>query len=145
MFFDISEIIKGKLYVSGLFYSIIDLKKLGIKTIINVSNYDYKGYDDIKYYFIPFDDSYEEKNMLKVAKMSYDIIKKAKGPVLVHCYAGMSRSISVVIYYLMKEYNVSYDCAYKFVKKKRSIAKPNKLFALQLSIIKTNKVYGNIK
>ena len=36
--------------------------------------------------------------------------------ILVHCRMGVSRSASVVIAYLMKKYNMSYDEAFQFVK-----------------------------
>ena len=52
--------------------------------------------------------------------------------VLVHCYAGMSRSTTIVIAYLMKLYRWGYDATLHFVKFKRVIANPNEGFANQL-------------
>lgn len=43
------------------------------------------------------------------------------GTVFVHCYAGVSRSASVVIYYIMKSNRVSYERAYVYVKDRRNI------------------------
>lgn len=54
------------------------------------------------------------------------------GCVLVHCNAGVSRSASVVIAYLMKHYSMSFDEAFRFVKSKRSFIRPNTGFLEQL-------------
>ncbi|XP_066981433.1 dual specificity protein phosphatase 19 [Macrobrachium rosenbergii] len=54
------------------------------------------------------------------------------GCVLVHCNAGVSRSASVVIAYLMRYYGMNYEEAFKFVKTKRSFIRPNTGFVEQL-------------
>ena len=48
-----------------------------------------------------------------------------KGNVFVHCYAGVSRSASFVIAYLMMKENLSFFQAMKFVKMKRPNIFPN--------------------
>lgn len=55
--------------------------------------------------------------------------------VLVHCHAGMSRSVTAVLYYMMKYrgYN-SVEEALETVKKSRPIAHPNKGFIKKLTI-----------
>jgi protein-tyrosine phosphatase len=52
--------------------------------------------------------------------------------ILIHCMAGISRSVSVVIAFIMDYFNISYDEAYKFVKSKRSCAEPNSKFRSEL-------------
>lgn len=52
--------------------------------------------------------------------------------VLVHCMAGISRSVSMITYFLMKKYNMNYEEAIKLIKNKRCIANPNQSFKLQL-------------
>jgi len=47
------------------------------------------------------------------------------GKVLVHCYAGVSRSATIVIAYLMQEHNLGYYEAMTFVKRKRPEVFPN--------------------
>lgn len=52
--------------------------------------------------------------------------------ILVHCMAGVSRSPSVVAYYLMKKYHTDLSNALKFIRKRRTIINPNKSFMIQL-------------
>jgi predicted protein tyrosine phosphatase len=52
--------------------------------------------------------------------------------VLCHCMAGISRSVSVVTYFLMKEHGMTFANAFSSVRAKRAIANPNKSFILQL-------------
>jgi protein-tyrosine phosphatase len=58
--------------------------------------------------------------------------KKERGNVLVHCYAGVSRSASIVIAYFMHKHKLSLLDAMKLVKSKRSCISPNVGFLLQL-------------
>jgi len=51
---------------------------------------------------------------------------------LVHCHMGMSRSASMVLYYLMKTYRYDYDRALKLLKKCRPIVRPNDSYSDQL-------------
>ena len=52
--------------------------------------------------------------------------------ILVHCVQGKSRSASIVIYYLMKKYNYTYDRALELLQRKRNVVNPNKGFEQQL-------------
>lgn len=54
------------------------------------------------------------------------------GRVLIHCMAGISRSSSVLIYYLMRKNNESFTGAVRLVRSFRSIVAPNRSFQLQL-------------
>uniref|UniRef100_A0A1I7Y1U5 Dual specificity protein phosphatase n=1 Tax=Steinernema glaseri TaxID=37863 RepID=A0A1I7Y1U5_9BILA len=54
------------------------------------------------------------------------------GTVFVHCNAGISRSTTFVIAYLMKFEGLSYEEALAEVRKTRAIARPNDGFARQL-------------
>jgi len=62
----------------------------------------------------------------KLIKGAQFINHKLKGQknVLVTCFFGMNRSVSVVITYLMLYRNLSYDDAYALVKLKRPMASP---------------------
>ena len=52
--------------------------------------------------------------------------------ILIHCAAGVSRSTSFVIAYIMKEKKMPYHEAYQLVKEKRKWANPNSGFREQL-------------
>lgn len=53
----------------------------------------------------------------------------AYGPTLVHCAAGVSRSASAVIAYLMMFQGMDYVTAYQYVKSKRPVIHPNPGFS----------------
>lgn len=63
---------------------------------------------------------------------SLDEIKSKGGRVFVHCHAGISRSATVCIAYLMQHKYMSKDAAYHFVQNKRPIISPNLAFMGQL-------------
>lgn len=58
--------------------------------------------------------------------------KKNNKRVLVHCIQGISRSVSMVIAYLIAKENMSLRDAYALVKAQRKLARPNKGFLKQL-------------
>jgi len=58
--------------------------------------------------------------------------QKSGGKTLVHCVAGVSRSASLCIAYLMKYDNMSLRDAYEYVKERRPIIRPNNGFFRQL-------------
>jgi dual specificity phosphatase 12 len=68
------------------------------------------------------------ENLLRHFKAATDYIKaaiKSGGIVLVHCYAGVSRSASVVIAYLMRELGLTMLDALTYCRKRRPIVFPN--------------------
>jgi len=85
-------------------------------------------------------------------KEATDFIRNAiadGGNVLVHCFAGVSRSASVVIAYLMRFHCMEYLKAYNLVKAKRPWINPNYGFQAQLKrygvMLKEQKLKGLIK
>ena len=76
--------------------------------------------------------SYIDTPMIEI---SYDIIDSVVNnneKILIHCMAGISRSVSMIIYYLMRKYNINYDASRIFIKNQRSIINPNISFQTQL-------------
>jgi protein-tyrosine phosphatase len=72
--------------------------------------------------FVHFDDAF----------YFLDQVNRNGGKVLVHCQLGKSRSVAMVIAYLIRSQRMSYEDAYKFVKSKRKVALPNIGFIKQL-------------
>ena len=73
-------------------------------------------------------------DMTKHYDRCHDFIDKNRKftNVLVHCWAGVSRSATIVITYLMKKYDFSFDESHSFVKKKRKQIYPNPGFVRQM-------------
>ena len=67
-----------------------------------------------------------------ISFLSIDDIKSKGGKVFVHCHAGISRSATVSIAYIMKQQGWDLPCAYDFVKQRRPCVSPNLHFMGQL-------------
>ena len=61
--------------------------------------------------------------------------QKSGKNILVHCAAGVSRSASMVIAYMMVKYSLDFDSAKSIVKSKRGCIWPNNGFQQQISSI----------
>ncbi|XP_062854760.1 dual specificity protein phosphatase 2 [Trichomycterus rosablanca] len=61
-----------------------------------------------------------------------DSVKKSGGRVLVHCQAGISRSATICVAYLIHSLRVRLDEAFEFVKRRRQVISPNLGFMGQL-------------
>lgn len=75
---------------------------------------------------------YKNKPLIEIGYHFIDNAVEQNNNVLVHCMAGVSRSVSLILYYLMKKYHMNFDKALSIVKHERSIAHPNNSFRLQL-------------
>ncbi|CAI9549701.1 unnamed protein product [Staurois parvus] len=111
------------------------LDTLGITALINVSancpnhfegHYQYKS--------IPVEDSHKAdiSSWFNEAIDFIDSVKNNGGRVFVHCQAGISRSATICLAYLMRTNRVKLDEAFEFVKQRRSIISPNFSFMGQL-------------
>lgn len=114
------------------------LNYLGVKNIVTVSGEDVCYPSDNKYGFVNicfnWGDDPSQRLYPEIDKIA-DFInhKMSKGEkVFVHCHAGISRSASVIIYYLMKYKKMDFVKAYEFVKSKRDVIGPNLGFLGQL-------------
>ena len=91
--------------------------------------------DTFKYLNIRVLDVYET-DLLKEFDRTNRFIQDAREQgtsCLVHCKMGVSRSASVVLAYLMKEFNWNYEQAFQFTKQKRNCINPNDSFKQQLA------------
>ncbi|XP_048872089.1 dual specificity protein phosphatase 6-like isoform X1 [Brienomyrus brachyistius] len=67
-----------------------------------------------------------------LSSLFYKEARSKKCGVLVHCLAGISRSVTVTVAYLMQKLHLSLNDAYDFVKQKKSNISPNFNFMGQL-------------
>ncbi|KTF77958.1 hypothetical protein cypCar_00046813, partial [Cyprinus carpio] len=73
-----------------------------------------------------------QRDVLNQLLMLPEKAKASNARVLVHCLAGISRSATIAIAYIMKRMDMSLDEAYRFVKEKRPTISPNFNFLGQL-------------
>uniref|UniRef100_A0A182K9B9 Dual specificity protein phosphatase 22 n=1 Tax=Anopheles christyi TaxID=43041 RepID=A0A182K9B9_9DIPT len=84
-----------------------------------------------------------DQNLSQYFSVCNDFIHSARlkeGNVLIHCLAGMSRSVTVAVAYIMCVTPLSWKEALKVVRAGRSIANPNLGFQNQLQDFETNKL-----
>jgi protein-tyrosine phosphatase len=144
------SLIKNGIFI-GNAYSVIGnyatkesdfLDELNIKVVISaLTEEEYEDYmiakedfPNIEWHRLVIDDD-ESERISEYFFRVHTIISEAlidNKNVIVHCAAGMSRSPSLVIAYLMIENRWKYEEAYNFVKKRRPICEPNIGFVKQL-------------
>ncbi|XP_043916871.1 dual specificity protein phosphatase 4 [Protopterus annectens] len=111
------------------------LDALGITALLNVSSdcpNHFEGY--FQYKCIPVEDNHKAdiSSWFMEAIDFIDSVAACKGRVLVHCQAGISRSATICLAYLMMKKRVKLEEAFEFVKQRRSIISPNFSFMGQL-------------
>ena len=117
-------------------YDVKQIKDNNIKYIINVAeecnhkefmtNITYYKFDIIEYFQNVSEKNPHDLNHANLEKVFALLDKYINSGenVLIHCAHGMSRSVSFVIYYLIKKYNINTKDALAYIKSKRSIAHP---------------------
>lgn len=120
-----------KLYLGDLFNANDEptLTKHGVKTIICVAKDVQIRLDESKFTIYKYDleDTYECDISAYFDEVC-DLIHKEKDGVIVNCVAGISRSASFTIAYLMKHHKLVLIDAFQYVKKRRNQICPNKRF-----------------
>lgn len=125
----------------GLFLGSLDdsqdrrqLKQHNITHIISIIENAKPYFEEIKYLCIDEEDSSSRLHLFFAESINF--IQKArkieKGNVLVHCFAGISRSATIVIAYMMSCTDTPYETCLGLVKKERKIVKPSPSFVRQL-------------
>ncbi len=103
-----------------LVYGLID-KLTNIDVVINVAaeRINNKMYlsKRFEYFYFPMieKESFELINMLDQISDLISINLSIGKKIYVHCHVGVSRSVSVVVYFLMKTRGITFQNAYKFV------------------------------
>lgn len=113
------------------------LRESNVTRILNVTSSipnHFIGMEGFTYRQIPVEDAHEV-DMMQHLPGAFEFIEDAKAcgeKVLVHCHAGMSRSVTVILAYLMKYYNHTMESALEHVKQRKSDVCPNFSFMGQL-------------
>ncbi|KAH7522383.1 hypothetical protein FEM48_Zijuj07G0132500 [Ziziphus jujuba var. spinosa] len=111
------------------------LKALNITHILTVAKSLGPAYpNDFVYKVVNVMDK-EEENLKQYFDECFNFIEEAKrmgGGVLVHCFVGRSRSVTIVVAYMMRKHGMSLSQALDHVKSRRQQASPNAGFISQL-------------
>ena len=139
-----NQIIENKLYLGDIHqaYDKTILKNLKITHIINCTHLIRNQFQNdkqmnIKYIKLNIGDQ-ETSNIAQHFDQTYNFINNAlfnkdnDNRVFVHCHAGVSRSSTIVIAYLMKKNSYQFQTAFDYVKKCRQFIDPNPSFIKQL-------------
>lgn len=114
------------------------IRKYKITSVLNVSGVPSQKIASVEYLDVSVLDLPEEplcSHFPVCFKFIDDALKN--GRVLVHCNAGISRSVSIVIAYLMSRRQQSLREALRLVKSVRPRANPNEGFMKQLKMYET--------
>eukprot|EP01084_Bolivina_argentea_P195301 335079_1 len=147
------DLIVPNLYIGGI-VAYGYLKEYKIECILNCAIEIKHDQDDIdemklfKYKHLCMDDIVSEKLSKYIDDGMHFIsecVDKHNKVTLVHCMEGKSRSISMVLGYLMKYKKMSLLDSYQLCKKQRRIIRPNKAFwkslmALELQLFQKSTV-----
>jgi len=139
-FAEAPNFVEKSLYI-GNYHTVMDkaiLKEYKITHIVSILDipFNIPYPEDFKYLKINIEDV-PYADLLQYFPSAFSFIDNAineNGNVFIHCGAGMSRSATVMISYLMASKKIDYYTAYNIVRKARPIINPNEGFILQLHL-----------
>lgn len=123
--------------ISGSCFQLDTLRKHNITYILNVSESPTPSQTQIEFMCldIPMKDNHTQ-DLLQFLPKAFAFIDKAfksNRKILVHCQAGISRSVSIVMAWLISNKKINVDQAFEIVKQHRPQASPNFNFWVQLT------------
>jgi hypothetical protein len=104
------------------------MEEFNFKYIINVTKNIPNYHSSITYFNIPIEDNNNDlidEYLIPVYNKILEYQEKNDGNLLIHCFVGASRSVSVAIYYLMKKKNMTLNEAIMYIKNKRYLIHPS--------------------
>eukprot|EP01022_Parablepharisma_sp_SALTPOND_P014969 TRINITY_DN2087_c0_g1_i1.p1 TRINITY_DN2087_c0_g1~~TRINITY_DN2087_c0_g1_i1.p1 ORF type:complete len:237 (+),score=3.93 TRINITY_DN2087_c0_g1_i1:93-713(+) len=122
------------------------VKALGIKHILSLSQQEdgLNCFSEFNHKVVKVSDDPLESIELLLEEI-FEFINEGilkNESVLVHCYAGVSRSPAVIIAYLIKSQRWTLGKAYQYVWERRKIVCPNDGFLVQLKKFELHHLYG---
>ncbi|XP_048487472.1 dual specificity protein phosphatase 22 isoform X1 [Plutella xylostella] len=120
----------------------VQLDRHRITHILSIHDAARRLHSDKHYLCIMASDS-PEQNLTQYFSLCNDFIHAARlrdGHVLIHCLAGMSRSVTVAVAYIMSVTPLTWREALKVVRAGRAVANPNLGFQRQLQDFETYKL-----
>jgi hypothetical protein len=132
---EVDEIIKGRLYLGNYDQAKIkeDLKNLNITHVL-ACGAGLECHFPNDFIYLQFDlEDIEEEDIKRYFPTAIEFIEKGHC-VFVHCHAGISRSASIVIAYLMTKFKYNFEEAYNFLKLKRPCVFPHSKFRQDLKL-----------
>uniref|UniRef100_A0A8C0IC47 protein-tyrosine-phosphatase n=1 Tax=Bubo bubo TaxID=30461 RepID=A0A8C0IC47_BUBBB len=109
------------------------LANLHITALLNVSRKSSESFkDQYCYKWIPVEDSHTADISSHFQEAIDFIGRRTGGKILVHCEAGISRSPTICMAYLMKTKKLCLEEAFDYIKQRRSLISPNFGFMGQL-------------
>lgn len=112
-------------------YQLTDILSIGVE--VSARDIDYND-ENIKFHFIECLDLPEAK-LDTIIKQTNQIIMNVwakNGRILIHCNAGVSRSSTICIAFMIAKLEFNFDLAFSLVKSKREYIRPNDGFMKQL-------------
>lgn len=134
---EMSSVIPAILYISGYKPASNEslLRDYEIRKVVRLGDLEdfqntYQTFESIEYHDIVIRDSVKSHFTPEMFNECIDFI--GGGPALVHCYAGISRSATVVMAYLIKRHRMGVKEARLHLKSTRSSISPNSTFQKDL-------------
>jgi len=138
-FDDVAAMVQPGLYIGAFLaeQNRVELEKKGITHVLQVGDNLARSYEGVFHYHTISVSDTESADLLLHFNECFEFIdaaRKSGGGVLVHCFAGISRSATVCIGYLIWKLNLSLGAAYSLVESARSCTQPNEGFRKQLQV-----------
>jgi hypothetical protein len=126
-------VLRGKLYIGDELGATKIMDYPHITHVVQLAKHPecYKRFPGKVYHSIAVDDAFEAQ-ISKHFDQAVEFIHTAPGAVLVHCQAGVSRSATICMAYLIRYCGMNLDQAYMVIKCVRPIICPNQGFVEQL-------------
>lgn len=85
---------------------------------------------------------YNNKPLIEIGYHFINQALNTNSNILIHCMAGVSRSVSLTSYFLMKKCSLDFESALQYIKSKRRIVNPNPSFRSQLIASTNNSLFN---